>query len=82
LFLGKFRVVGVDLGVNDPIKVLISLFRATGTTLDSAEQARFPFNTLIGSLGSLFTLTVFDLGLLVCGGFVIPGDDGLDSGMP
>src|SRR6478609_10827254 len=57
--------------VNDPFEILFTLFHTARAALSSPEQTWVPLNVLLGSLSSLLTLSIFDLGLLVCRKLVI-----------
>lgn len=72
MFLGRTRWVLIQhLRVDDPLEVFLALLRAARTAPDSPEQPGVPFYTVVGPGGRLFALPVFDLGLLLCGQFVI-----------
>ena len=75
-------MLNLHLRVDDPVKVFLALVLSTRSTLHSTEQTGLPVHTLICALGSLISLSVLDLGLLVCRSFVIPGDDSLDCIVP
>lgn len=68
--------------IDDPVQVFLALVRAVGPTLHPAEESGVPFDTFVDPLGRLLPLTVLDLGLLIRGRLVVPGDNGLDSAVP
>lgn len=70
------------MSVDNPVEIFLSLFRATGSTLNCAEKPRLPVNTLIGALGGLLALTILDLGLFIRSGAMVRGYDGLDGLVP
>lgn len=70
------------MGIDNPVKIFLSFIRATRPTLDCAEQPGLPIDALISALRGFVSLTVFDLGLFICGGCVVRRDDSLDCALP
>lgn len=72
----------LHLSVDDPVEVFLPFISATGTALNGTEQPGFPVDAFVCALGGFFPLAIFDLGLFICGGFVVPGNDCVDSILP
>lgn len=72
----------IHFGIDDPVQILFTFILPTWPSLCNPEQARPPFDTFVGALGSLISLAIFNLGLLVRRGCVVLRDDRLDRGLP
>lgn len=72
----------IHFGIDDPVQIFLALILPTWASVYSPEQARPPFDTFVGALGSLIPLAILNLGLLVRRGCVVLRDDRLDRGFP
>jgi hypothetical protein len=72
----------IHFGIDDPIQVFLAFVLATRTAVYSTEQSGPPLNTFINTLGSLISLAIFNLGLLIRRGYVVLREDRLDRGFP
>lgn len=72
----------LHLSVDDPVEVFLPFIRATRTTFNGTKQTGFPVDAFVCTFGGFLPLAIFDLGLLICGGFVVPGDDCVDGILP
>lgn len=72
----------LHLRIDDEIQPLFTLFRTPWSTANGPEETWLPLNALFGTLGSLFPLSIFDLGLFCRGNIVIPREKTLHGAIP
>jgi hypothetical protein len=72
----------LHFSVDDPVQILLALLRASGPAAHGSEQARAPFEVILGAFGGFFALLVFDLGLFGCCGFVVARVQALHCAVP
>lgn len=70
------------MSIDDPLQALFAFLWLTRPAPNSTEEAREPFDVVMGPGGSLLALSVFDLCLFVRGQLVIAFLNGLGSLFP
>ena len=70
------------MGVDNPVEVFVAFVWSSRAALDGAEESGTPVDSFVGALRGFVSLAVFEFGLFVCCGFVVPGEDCLHCVVP